>query len=58
MAQGGNTAGTSTGCAVRPPSSSVASRAPDEAAAIEKAIEEFKITDAMMQKRLLAQRVR
>jgi hypothetical protein len=32
--------------------------APDEATAIKKAIEEFKITDPAMQKRLLAQRVR
>jgi hypothetical protein len=32
--------------------------APDEATAINKAIEEFKVTDPVVQKRLLAQRVK
>jgi hypothetical protein len=32
--------------------------APDEATAIKKAIEEFKITDPVMQKRLIAQSVK
>jgi hypothetical protein len=32
--------------------------APDEAAAIKKAIEEFKITNPVMQKRLIVQRAR
>jgi|HubBroStandDraft_6_1064221.scaffolds.fasta_scaffold921758_2 hypothetical protein len=32
--------------------------APDEATAIKKAIEEFKITNPVMQKRLIAQRIK